>query len=180
MLKRIAIAAAVVGVMALNATVATVAMAAEAKRPYTVQDEVVRAECGDCHVTFAPMRLTATAWSKIMSNLSDHFGEDASMDVETAKHIEAYLVKNALDRPGKDGKMGIRTKMRLAAWKKKGFVDPIRISVTPEWTRHHTKARRYKVMAKDVGYDGPNCIKCHKGAERGYYEDFGDLYSGGE
>ena len=143
--------------------------ASAAERPYSVSDELTRTECGDCHMAFPASKLTKTAWKKIMSTLSDHFGDDASLNADAVKHIEAYLVANALD-----AKMGIRTKMRIAAWKKKGIVDPIRISETPEWVRHHTRAARYKVMAKEVGYDGPNCIKCHKGAERGLYEDFGD------
>lgn len=149
------------------------------ERPYAVADELTRSECGDCHMAFSPIRLTGKGWAKIMSNLSDHFGDDASLDVESVKHIQAYLVNNAWDHPGKNGKIGIRAKMRLAAWKKKGFVHPIRISVTPEWTRHHTKAAKYKVMAKEVGYDGPNCIMCHKGAEQGLYEDFEDWQPSG-
>jgi len=150
--------------------------AAETKqRPFTIKDELTRSECGDCHMAFTPSRLTKNAWHKIMTTLSDHFGEDASLSAEKVKHIEAYLLNNALDR-----KNDIRTKMRIKAWAKKGIVDPIRISKTPEWTRHHTFAQRYQVMAKDVGYNGPNCIKCHKGAERGVYEDFGDRYPGGE
>jgi len=157
---------AAAGVFALSAATAN---AAE-QRPYTVQDEMTRTECGDCHMVFPPTRLTGNAWKKIMATLDDHFGEDASLDAETVKHIEAYLVAHALD-----AKMGIRTKMRLEAWKKKGIVDPIRITETPEWTRHHTRKQNYRKMAEDVGYTrGANCIKCHKGAERGLYEDFGE------
>ena len=145
------------------------------ERPYTVTDKTVRSECGDCHMVFPPQRLTKNAWTKIMTTLDNHFGEDASLDDATAKHIEAYLVAHALDAKG-----GIRTEMRLKAWKKKGIVDPLRITETPEWTRHHTKKRRYHLMAKDVGYTGgTNCIKCHKGAERGLYEEFEGLYGGG-
>jgi len=172
MLNKIAGLAAA-AVIALSTTAATADQAmdeAMKNRPYTVTDEVTRTECGDCHMVFPPNRLTGTAWKKIMATLSDHFGDDASLDAATIKHIEDYLVANALD-----AKMGIRTKMRLAAWKKKGVVDPLRITETPEWTRHHTKKANYKQMAKEVGYTrGSNCIKCHKGAERGLYEDFGE------
>lgn len=173
MLNKIAGLAAA-GVIALSATSAAAIDAAMEEalknRPYTVADEVTRAECGDCHMVFPPSRLTGTAWKKIMATLEDHFGDDASLDAESIKHIEAYLVSHALD-----AKKGIRTKMRLAAWKKKGIVDPLRITETPEWVRHHTKKSNYKKMAQDVGYTrGSNCIACHKGAERGLYEDFGD------
>lgn len=141
-------------------------------RPLTVQDQTVRTECGDCHMVFPPQRLTKNAWTKIMTTLSDHFGEDATLDAETAKHIEDYLLANALDK-----KLDFRTKLRLESWKKKGVVDPLRITETPEWTRHHIKKQHYKAMVKEVGYDGhANCIMCHRGAEHGLYEEFNGLY----
>lgn len=168
------------GIVALSATAAVAEevvtdpsiLEAMKTRPLTVQDETVSKECGDCHMVFPPSRLTGNAWKKIMATLENHFGDDASLDAATTKQIEDYLVAHALDAKG-----GIRTKMRLEAWKKKGIVDPIRITETPEWTRHHTRERHYKNMAKAVGYDGgSNCIRCHRGAEHGLYEEFNGLY----
>ncbi|MBL4692397.1 MAG: hypothetical protein JKY92_03610 [Magnetovibrio sp.] len=163
--------AAIAGLMVLGAVSANAA-----ERPFTVQDKVTRAECGDCHMVFPPSRLTRTAWKKIMGSLSDHFGEDASLDADTSQHIEGVYVAGALDRPDKNGKMGIRTKMRLAAWKKKGVVDPLRITETPEWIRHHVVKANYKKMSADKKYSrGSNCITCHANGERGIYEDFGEM-----
>jgi len=136
-------------------------------RELSVKDEVVRKECGDCHMVFPPSKLTQGGWKKIMSDLGNHFGEDASISAETVKHIEDYLVAGALDATG-----GIRTELRLKAWAKKGLIDPIRITETPEWVRHHPAKETYNKMAAEVGYDkGSNCIKCHKGAEYGMYEE---------
>ena len=190
MLKIITLTVAA-GVIALGTAITTPAVANEKvitdpgifeqmkTRAKTVQDKITQTECGDCHMVFPPSRLTGTAWKKIMGGLSDHFGDDASMDAKSVKHIQDYLVENALDRPGKNGKIGIRTKMRLAAWKKKGFVDPIRITETPEWTRHHTKTRHYNNMVEAIGYKaGSNCIQCHRGAEHGLYEEFDGQYGG--
>ena len=160
----------IAGLACASVVMLNITAASAAERPYTVADEVTRKECGDCHMVFPPSRLTGNAWKKIMATLGDHFGEDASLDAATAKHIEAYLVSKSLDAKG-----GIRTEMRLKAWAKKGVVDPLRITETPEWTRHHTQKANYRKMAEDVGYKrGANCIKCHKGAERGVYEDFGE------
>lgn len=190
MFKKITLTVAA-GIIALGTVATTTAVANEKvitdpsifeqmkTRAKTVQDEITQTECGDCHMVFPPSRLTGNAWVKIMSNLGDHFGDDATLDGASVKHIQDYLVKSALDRPGKNGKIGIRTKMRLAAWKKKGVVDPIRITETPEWTRHHTKERHYLNMIEAVGYKaGSNCIQCHKGAEHGLYEEFDGLYGG--
>lgn len=170
MLKK-AVFAAALGVFAFGLNVQSVRaegiqIPADAKD--VVQDEITRTECGDCHMAFPPYRLTKNAWRKIMGNLENHFGENAALDPETVKHIEGYLVEHAID-----SKDSIPVKMRLAAWKKKGIVDAIRITELPEWTRHHTAKEKYKRMSADVGYTrGSNCIKCHKGAEKGYYEEF--------
>lgn len=144
--------------------------------PLTVQDEITRTECGDCHMVFPPNRLTMNGWKKIVADLGNHFGENATIDATKAKHIEQYLIANAFD-----AKDSVPTKMRLEQWKKKGIVDPIRITETPSWQRHH-KTNKYRLMSKDVGYErGSNCIKCHKDAERGMYEEFPGMYgSGGE
>ena len=157
------------GLAALSiVTLAAFASAAEpSTRPLTVQDEVVRKECGACHMVFTPSKLTKGGWHKIMTTLPDHFGEDASLPADKVQHIDAYLAANAMD-----AEAGVRTKMRLDAWKKKGLIDPIRITETPEWIRHHPQKSSYNEMAKAIGYDrGSNCIMCHKNAEHGVYED---------
>lgn len=170
------VALGVFGVVVMS----TSALAAEKKKidysqyPLTVQDETTRSECGDCHMVFPPNRLTMNGWKKIMSDLGNHFGENATIDAAKAKKIENYLVANAFD-----AKDSVPTKMRLAQWKKKGIIDPIRITDTPGWQRHH-KTNKYRLMSKDVGYErGSNCIKCHKDAERGMYEEFPGMYGGG-
>jgi len=161
-------ALATAGLVALCAT--SVLAAGPNGRPLTVEDPIVSKECGDCHMVFPPSKLTKGGWHKIMGDLANHFGDDASLDAATVQHIDAYLAANALDAKG-----GIRTEMRLKAWAKKGIVDPIRITETPEWTRHHTAKANYRKMAEDVGYTGgSNCKKCHKNAEYGLYEDFGE------
>jgi hypothetical protein len=121
-------------------------------------------------MTFPPSRLTKAAWTKIMDDLSNHFGDDATLDAKKVDHIKAYLLSEALDR-----KNDIRTKMRLKAWAKKGIVDPIRIVDTPEWIGEH-KSNRFRTMQQDVGFMGSNCSKCHLNGERGQYESFKDRY----
>ena len=139
--------------------------------PLTVQDEITRKECGDCHMVFPPNRLTVGGWTKIMGDLGNHFGEDASLTPKNAKHIKAYLLSKAMD-----AKKRVPVEMTLKQWKKKGIVDPIRITETPNWQRHHT-TRKYKLMSKELKYmNGSNCIICHKNAERGMYEEFPGLY----
>ena len=57
-------------------------------------------ECGACHWAYAPEFLPARSWQAITSNLSDHFGEDASLDPDTTGKIADYLIAHSADAPG--------------------------------------------------------------------------------
>lgn len=57
-------------------------------------DPLTVTECGDCHVPYGPRYLRAYAWQKIMADLQNHYGEDASLDEATRLKIEEYLVYN--------------------------------------------------------------------------------------
>ncbi len=48
-----------------------------------VKDEVVSKGCGAYHMAFQPQMLPERSWEKIMNELSDHFGEDASLGSRT-------------------------------------------------------------------------------------------------
>jgi len=136
-----------------------------------VTDVLTQKECGACHMAFPPVQLTAAGWTKIMTGLSDHFGEDASLEAAQVQHIKAYLVEKSLDGGGT-----MWGKMTIKRWKKKGLIDPVRITETPGWKGAHSRPK-YKRMAQDVGYArGANCVKCHKQAQKGVFEEFENLY----
>lgn len=62
-----------------------------------IDNKTVLSECGDCHMAFPPQTLPKALWEKIISDLSNHFGEDASIDPAIIPEILAYHVKNASD-----------------------------------------------------------------------------------
>lgn len=127
-----------------------------------VKDEVAQKECSACHMAYSASFLPARSWQAVMARLKDHFGENASLDEATTKHITDYFVANAANAGGRSS----RVLRRLASTD-----TPLRISETPWWIRHHERevsASEYKdprVRSK------ANCVACHRGAERGYYED---------
>ena len=47
------------------------------ERAPPVTHEPTLQECGECHMAFQPALLPAESWRRIMTGLSDHFGEDA-------------------------------------------------------------------------------------------------------
>lgn len=54
-----------------------------------------REECSACHIAYAPRLLGPPAWRQIMQSLDRHYGVDASLDADTARQVEAWLVRNA-------------------------------------------------------------------------------------
>jgi len=110
-------------------------------------------ECSACHMAYPAGFLPARSWQAIMGDLENHFGEDARLDEATRAEIEAYLVSKAAPR--------VRGVAETAA--------PLRISELPWFKREHEDevSRRMMERAKSMS----NCVACHKGAERGYFED---------
>ncbi len=124
-------------------------------------------ECTGCHMLFPPQMLPARSWQKMMGDLANHFGEDASLDKSLSDDISAYLTSHAADSPStSDGRRYLRG---IAA-----DAVPIRITETPYWVRKHDEIseRRFKdVKVKSKA----NCIACHKTADKGeFFEEDDD------
>jgi len=102
-------------------------------------DPLTLKECSDCHPAYGPRFLRGYAWQKIMGNLSNHFGEDASLDEDSRLKIEKYLIYNA----GHPRKIGIRIS------EKKWFV------------REHGDKHISATALKKAG-SLSNCTACHK------------------
>lgn len=149
------------GLLPLLLILATPALAGDDWAP-PVTHEPTREECGDCHLAFQPAFLPARSWARMMNELADHFGEDASIAADRAAAIKAYLMQNAGDAAG--GGLA-RDFMR---WVKPGGT-PLRITENPEFLREHDFRpgvwRRPEVVVKS------NCPACHPAAEQGWYED---------
>jgi hypothetical protein len=105
-------------------------------------------ECGECHLAFPPALLPAGSWRKIMAGLSDHFGEDASLEPVLAAEIERYLVQNA-------GRRGDGSLLRISEQR---------------WFRHEHDFSP-QVFKKPEIRSPANCEACHEGAAQGLFED---------
>ena len=127
-----------------------------------VSDPVVKAECGSCHIAFAPSMLPAESWERMMGSLKNHFGDDASVDAETASRITRYLTANAADSGS--GPQGEKLARGVS-----GNNPPFRITELPNWVRKHRKVPAWEWAHKDVRTKA-NCTACHADAERGDYD----------
>lgn len=153
MMKRMILAAAL--------TLAALPARADQVRPLT-DPETVKA-CGECHMAFQPAFLPARSWTRMMGQLSDHFGDNASMAPDKAERIRQVLVAGAADTGG--GKAGSKALRGIGSNE-----VPLRITELPRFQRKHDRIserewKRPEVMTKS------NCVACHRGAEQGSYED---------
>ena len=57
-----------------------------------------KAECASCHMSYPPGLLPERSWRKMMAELDQHFGQNASLDAAATKAILGYLVENSAER----------------------------------------------------------------------------------
>lgn len=114
-----------------------------------IKDKTVLTECTECHMAFPPETLSTVAWKKIIGNLEDHFGEDASLDAATTAQILDFHLKNSNDV----------TNVR-ASKKWRMSTPAMRIVDANRFIKKH-KGCEAAWVHKDVGSKA-NCIACHK------------------
>lgn len=116
-------------------------------------------ECGACHTAYHPSIAPRQTWNSIMSGLSDHFGENASLDEPLTGGIRAYLLANASEVYDTKAANLLRTP---------SDADRQRITVTRGWQRLHRDVPEAAFKSKSVG-GRLNCSKCHSDAEAGHF-----------
>jgi hypothetical protein len=128
-----------------------------------VADPVVKEECGSCHLAFPASMLPASSWKRMMADLNNHFGDDASVDAATAARITDYLVANAADKGGRQYSSKLLRGVSAAN-------APLRITELPKWVKEHREVPAWEWKHKDVRTRA-NCVACHVDAELGRYDD---------
>lgn len=147
-------------------------LAETAERPYVpftgpaLPDNATwRRECGDCHLAFHPSLLPARSWARMMATLSEHFGEDVTLDAETAAEIETFLTANAAET------LPSEPAHRVLASVPADQV-PLRVTEIGYWKRKHAGIEDKYWTAPRVGRRS-NCKGCHLDADAGTFEDAG-------
>ena len=123
-------------------------------------DPTYEQECGSCHMAYPPSLAPSARWIAILANLSDHFGEDASLKPDVAAQIRAYLTMNAAE------KWDTRAAHELQG---SNPLDPLRLTATPFWIRMHQGISESVFKSRAVGAKGA-CEKCHSDASTGRFD----------
>jgi hypothetical protein len=121
-------------------------------------------ECGSCHTAFAPGTLPARSWRLMMANLSDHFGEDASME----EPYEFAILKE-LETFASDGNHADMRMQRISA-SISSNAAPQEFSKLPYFVKLHDELAPNVWQRKKVGV-ASNCIACHSRANEGRYDE---------
>jgi hypothetical protein len=148
----------------LLALVATIAMAPGALLAASNASpaELTKQECSACHLQYPSFLLPMRSWGAIMGDLSNHFGEDASLDDASRAKIEAYLKSTAADGNGRNPNW-----LRAIPASK----IPVRISKLPWFQSIHGGRIEAWVKSNAAVSTISNCTACHRGAEQGIFGD---------
>ena len=119
-------------------------------------------ECGRCHTVYPPGLLPSRSWRKMLSELGNHFGTDASM----LEPVRMGLLKDLEDMAA-DGAFADMRMRRIA-----GSVPvnsaPQRITETAFFKLMHDEVPKRAWQHKAIGMPA-NCIACHPRANEGRY-----------
>jgi len=126
------------------------------------RDKTYLAECGGCHTAYAPGLLPARSWRRMLAELGNHFGEDASLQ----EPVRLALLKDLEDMAA-DGAFADLRMRRVAASVPAG-ATPQRITDGSSFRYIHDEVPKSFWQRKAIG--GPaNCIACHPRANEGRY-----------
>jgi cytochrome b len=118
-------------------------------------------ECGACHDAYHPSLLPAASWAAVMAGLADHFGEDASLDPESAHGIAGWLAANAAETWDTEAANRFRTL---------DPAQPLRITAAPYWRWKHAEIPD-AVFARTSIRTRAHCSACHRDAASGRFDD---------
>lgn len=123
-----------------------------------------KTECAACHMAYPAGLLPARSWTRMMGELNNHFGEDASLTAQEVAQIERYLTANAADTPNVS-----RLMQRIAQGIAPG-ATPQRFTETAYFGYLHDEVPPGVWKRKGIASKA-NCVACHTKAEQGSFAE---------
>lgn len=121
-------------------------------------------ECSSCHMAYQPGLLPAKSWEKVLSNLDNHFGDNAELDGEDLEIIRQYLLNNAADTSK------FRRSRQFSQVNKSGKIID-RITQSSYFRHEHDEIPIEMVRNNDKVRSFSHCNSCHIRAEKGLYDE---------
>ncbi len=130
---------------------------------FAPDNPIYKEECGSCHMVYPPGLLPARSWDKMMENLKNHFGDNATLDNQLQNNIRQFLSMNAADRTA------LRRSQKIAK-SIPADESPLRFTETYYFKRQHHEVGRKVWSRKSIGSPS-NCVACHGRAEQGIFSE---------
>ena len=127
-----------------------------------VKDPLYLKECGACHFAFQPQLLPSASWNQMLSQLEDHFGDNASLTSQQTEQLRHYLLSNSAETSSAKRPRKILASIR-------GQI-PLRITEVPYIQHKHDELPRGVTKRKSIK-SLSNCQACHLTADRGIYSE---------
>ncbi len=128
------------------------------------RDSLFVEECGRCHTAYAPGLLTATEWKRVMDDLQNHYGDDASLDGPSRLAILRWLEEGAADGPE-----ATRLMRRIAETTVIGKDLP-RMTASRLFRHEHDEIPGHVWTRKSIARKS-HCGACHIRANTGHYDE---------
>jgi len=121
-------------------------------------------ECGACHFAYQPGLLPSRSWKKLMADLEDHFGEDASLDREVTNRLTDYIVRNAAEHSDYRRSRSIANSLGENE-------APLRITELRYFRADHREIPVRMFKGNERVRSLSNCNACHRTAVDGNYSE---------
>ncbi len=118
--------------------------------------------CAACHMLYAPSMLPARSWEKIMSNLNNHFDDNAEVTAAVNAEVTAYLKRNAAEN---DERRYAKSMLGLL----KDGETPDYISDTKYFKLMHDAVKPKMVLGNPDVRSFARCEACHSQAQEGKF-----------
>lgn len=120
-------------------------------------------ECGACHFAYPPGLLPARSWEKLLSNLGNHFGENAELGNDVRQSLINYLKDNAADQ--------VHNRLSQSIARSVGHTTPLRITETAFFQRGHREVPQRLVKDNPKVQSFSRCPVCHTRAKQGSFRE---------
>ncbi len=130
----------------------------------SVESKLYADECGSCHFAYQPGLLPAQSWQRIMTNLEDHFGENAELGEKELTSISNYLQANAAGRI----RQGLPDRISASQGNNQA---PLRITETRFFRHEHDEIPNRMVVDNEQVRSFSNCDACHTQAKQGSFRE---------
>ena len=129
-----------------------------------VANQLYTDECGSCHFPYQPGFLPERSWRKLMSNLDDHFGDNAELSESKNSQLLEYLAQNSADTSDYRRSKKIMRYIPDSA-------TPLRITETRYFKKEHDEIPERLVKGNEQVKSFSNCDSCHQSANTGSFSE---------